>query len=279
MELQRYRWTAAMLDVPFALGALGATALSGPSLVRLLCGLGREESAARNLLVRMRTMGALEVEQRGRVNCYRLGASSTDRYREVEGTQERADWSGTFDAVLYHVPEKQRTLRDRLQHTARAAGYGLLRAGVLIAATPRWHRLHMPWEELGGESWMERVELRPADRADGLRMARRAWDLDALNESYGRALRRCAETPALVEPSWATLRHWRELYAAFFDALLTDPHLPAELLPEDWLQPRFALAQNEVNVRIGRVLLPYLRQQADERDPGGVNEYYPPPWS
>ena len=79
-ELERYRWTSAAVDVPFLMGALGAQALTGPALVALLEGLGRGESAARNLLTRMRELGSLESETRGRVNVFRLARSSTDRY-------------------------------------------------------------------------------------------------------------------------------------------------------------------------------------------------------
>ena len=115
MELKRYRWTSASVDVPFLLGAIGAHALTGPALVMLLGGLGRGESAARNLLTRMRDLGVLEVDTQGRTNVYRLAGSSMSRYREVEGTSETPVWTGSFAALVHQVPESQRTLRDRLR--------------------------------------------------------------------------------------------------------------------------------------------------------------------
>ena len=277
-ELERYRWTAAAADVPFLLGALGAGALTGPALVALLVGLGRGESASRNLLTRMRDLGTLDAETVGRTNVYRLARSSTDRYREVEGTSARAVWSGSFHALLYDVPEAQRSLRDRLQHAARSAGYGQLRAGVLIAADDRWTRMRLTEERFAGEAWIHRVALTPPDVGEAREMARTAWDLDGLAGRYRRALERCAAVPEAVEPGWALLRSWRELYDVFFAAQLEDPHLPADLLPASWPAARFAAAQAEVNARIGTVLLPFLRAEADARDAVDGNAYYPPPW-
>ncbi len=278
-ELERYRWTSAAADVPFLLGALGASALTGPALVALLGGLGRGESAARNLLTRMVELGSLEVERTGRTNVYRLARSSTDRYREVEGTSAQPEWSGSFHALVYDVPEAQRSLRDRLQHAARSAGYGQLRAGVLIAADDRWPRMRLTEERFAGDAWIHRVSLTPPDLREARAMARTAWDLDGLAGRYRRALDECAAVPDTVAGDWAALRAWRDLYDVFFAAQLEDPHLPIELLPASWPAARFVAAQADVNTRIGNALLPFLRAEADARDAVGGNLYYAPPWA
>lgn len=279
MELKRYRWTSASVDVPFLLGAIGASSLSGPALVRMLGGLGRGESAARNLLTRMRDLGALEVESRGRTNVYRLADSSMSRYREVEGTSEAAVWTGSFAALVHQVPESQRTLRDRLVHQAHSAGYGQLRAGVLIATSDRWERLRMDESEFAGEAWIHRVTMTPRTLSQAVAMARTAWNLPELERAYARALARCADVPAVVVPTWALLVLWRELYDVFLSAQLQDPHLPEALLPGDWAAARFTAAQAEVNARIGNALQPWLREQADAADPVGANVYYASPWA
>ena len=279
MELRRYRWTAASVDVPFLLGAIGASALSGPALVLLLNGLGRGESAARNLLTRMRDLGALEVEPRGRTNIYRLADSSMSRYREVEGTSGPPEWTGTFATLVHQVPESQRTLRDRLLHQANNAGYGQLRAGVLIATTDRWDRLRMDESEFTGEAWIHRTTMTPRSLDQAVAISRTAWNLPELERAYARALARCADVPTTVEPSWKTLLLWRELYDVFLTAQLQDPHLPEALSPADWPADRFTAAQAEVNARIGNALQPWLRERADAVDPMGANTYYASPWA
>lgn len=279
VELKRYRWTPASVDVPFLLGAIGAHALSGPALVLLLGGLGRGESAARNLLTRMRDLGALEVESRGRTNVYRLAGSSMSRYREVEGTSGSPEWTGSFAALVHSVPEKQRTLRDRLLHQAQNAGYGQLRAGVLIATNDRWDRLRMDESEFAGEAWLHRTTMTPRSLDQAIAIARTAWNLPDLEFAYALALTRCAHVPAVVEPSWSLLVLWRELYDVFLTAQLQDPHLPSALLPADWPADRFAAAQAEANSRIGNALQPWLRELADAADPIKANAYYASPWA
>jgi phenylacetic acid degradation operon negative regulatory protein len=279
MELKRYRWTPASVDVPFLLGAIGARVLTGPALVTLLGGLGRGESAVRNLLTRMRELKVLDVETQGRTNVYRLAGSSMSRYREVEGTSAPPVWTGSFAALVHQVPESQRTLRDRLLHQAHNAGYGQLRAGVLIAPSDRWHRLRMDESEFSGEAWIHRTTITPRSLEQAVAMSRTAWNLPELERAYARALARCADVPAAVEPSWALLVFWREVYDVFFAAQLQDPHLPAPLLPADWPADRFTAAQAEVNARIGNALQPWLRERADAADPLGANDYYASPWA
>ncbi|NQX26196.1 hypothetical protein HQQ81_02390 [Microbacteriaceae bacterium VKM Ac-2854] len=279
METARYRWTPAAVDVPFLLGAIGAAEAPGPALVALLGGLGRQESAARNLLTRMRELGALESERRGRTTVFRLAPASMPRYREIEGTGGPEPWTGSFAALIYAVPESQRTLRDRLQHQARSAGYGQLRAGVLIATSDRWNRLRIEPNEFEGEAWIHRVDLTPSSRAEALTLAHTAWNLSELDRAYRRALDSCARVDAVVQPDWSALRHWRELYDVFLAAQLQDPGLPPQLLPRDWPAARFATAQAEVNSRIGRALQPWLRAVVAAADPASLTRYYDSPWA
>jgi phenylacetic acid degradation operon negative regulatory protein len=279
MELKRYRWSPGAMDVPFLMGAIGASALSGTALVTLLQRLGRSESAARNLLTRMRGIGALDVRVHGRTNVYRLAPSSAARYREVEGTSTLDPWPGHFHALVYSVPESQRVLRDRVLHVGQSAGYGQLRPGVLIAAGDRWDRLRLADDEFSGDAWILRTTLTPRSLADAKRMAETAWDLTGLAATYRAALHACAGVPQVITPDSAALVGWRDLYSSFLEAQLRDPQLPAALLPTDWPADRFQKAQLEVNMQIGRALQPVLRAQAERDDPAGVNEFYPSPWS
>jgi phenylacetic acid degradation operon negative regulatory protein len=279
VELKRYRWTPGAMDVPFLMGAIGASALSGPALVGLLQQLGKSESAARNLLTRMTAMGALDVRSQGRINVYRVAASSTARYQEVEGTARENPWSGSFHALIYSVPETQRILRDRVLHIGQSAGYGLLRPGVLIAVGDRWDRLRLDSDEFTGDAWITRTVLTPSSLTDAKSMAATAWDLPGLAAAYRTALQAASDVPKVVTPGPDALIAWRDLYSSFLEAQLRDPGLPGPLLPPDWPAARFLDAQQKVNMQIGRVLQPALREQADRQDPAGVNEFYTSPWT
>ena len=279
MDHPRYRWTAAMLDVPFLMGAVGATALTGPALVTLLRGLGRGESGARNLLTRMVDFGVLEVERAGRTNIYRLSGSSGDHFREVEGTAPAPVWEGWFQALLYAVPESSRTLRDRVLHTASVAGYGLLRPGILIGVGDRTGRLNLHGPDVDGESWLEIGTLTPASLAQAQRMAGRAWRLPELADAYVRARRRCEAVSADVPVGWRGLVLWRDVYACGLQAQLADPHLPRELLPASWPEPGFVAARAEMNRVVGSVVQPFLYEQLDGTDPDALTRYRPGRWN
>lgn len=278
MEHPRYRWTTAMLDVPFLMGATGARSLPGPALVLLLGGLGRGDSAARNLLTRMVEFGALEASKHGRSNVFRLAASSAERYDEVEGTAAEPVWEGSFQSILYSVPEASRTLRDRVLHTATAAGFGLLRPGVLLAVGDRAARLNLTPSDMSEDSWLEIGTLTPSSTAQARRLAWRAWRLPELAASYTEATSLCRQTIADVPQGWAGLVAWRDIYSLCLAAQLADPHLPAELLPERWPLAEFVTAQADMNRVLGGAVQPFLREQLARECPEALEGLEPNAW-
>ncbi len=119
----------------FAFGAAGVPPgdqLAGPLLIRLLADLGLSEAASRSLLLRMRREGLLDSEPAGRQARYRLTplvqAAQARLERQLRG--DRPEWTGTFNGVLFEVPERRRDFRDRLRRTAQLLGYATLRAGL-----------------------------------------------------------------------------------------------------------------------------------------------------
>jgi DNA-binding transcriptional regulator PaaX len=248
-------------------------------LVSLLQGLGKSESNARKLIVKMRDADLLESELHGRVNVYRLAHTSIPRYQAIEGTLAQPAWGGTFHSVIYTVPESQRTLRDRLQHMTSSAGYGQLRAGVLISPDDRWSRIRIADSEFADGAWLLRAVITPANEADARAMSLTAWKLDEVAALYDRALAACATVPQKVQADWSALVFWRELYDMFYPAQYRDPFLPDALLPHGWPKDRFVAEQAAVNDRIGNVLQPFLREHANALDQAGNGEYYRSPWA
>lgn len=267
-----------MFDVPFVLACVGASALTGPSLVALLRGPGRGESAARNLLTRMVDMGALETAREGRTNLYRLGEGSADRFRELQGTGEPPSWEGSFQCLVYTVPESHRTLRDRVMHTAATSGYGLLRPGCFIGVGEKSRRLNLDPADFGGESWLEISTLTPSSLTQAKRMAARAWSLPELAASYAYATTRCEESLAHASGGWDGLRLWKDVYGVCFGAQMADPHLPDELLPAGWPAPTFLVAMGQMNAALGAAVQPFLREVAAAADPDGLNEFDSSAW-
>lgn len=262
-----------MTDVPFIFGAVAATGLPGPVLLDLMGVLGHRESAVRNNLVKLTEMGQISATRQGRMSMYRL-TGALEKYRAVAGA-EPPPWNGSFSCLLYDVPERHRSARDRLRHSALMVGYGILRPGVLIAAEDRWPQIEAVVADLPAAGWVHRTTLTPASTAEAQELAVRAWDLTRIADAYRRAVSTAAKEP-LPDVGPELVQHWRRLYDVFLAAQLEDPHLPTELLPDDWRRHHFLRVLQQVNATIGGLVVPYLRERAARLDPHGLAEFYDP---
>lgn len=280
----RYRANDSNMDVGVVFGSLSATAVPGPVFTRLLQGLGRSESAARNLLTKLVHAGVLTAERVGRVSVYAFADQNVRKFRQVEGTGAAEAWDGIFRTLVYDVPEKQRGYRDRFRYLAAFNGYGALRPGVLIS--PREHSpdLDALVAEAPEDSRVHRLSMTPESVAHARVLAAEAWDLVALGERFGavlaeiRTARREGPGDGVAEDPYPSFRRWARLYRHVFDLERTNPDLPAELLPERWPKESYRAALSGLNAEWGPVIQPALRRVADAADPAGLTLYYPAPW-
>lgn len=281
---ERYRYTNTQGNVAFIFGALSASALPGPVLVRMLQRLHTTESAARNSLASMRNQGRLEGERHGRVVVYRLGEGVVQKYQDIEGTSGPAPWTGTFHSLIHDIPERHRGFRDKFRYMAEYAGFGLVRPGVLISADDRFGRVEHEITAPPDGSTFFRTTITPPDLAEARRFAQAAWDLDTLAHNYRTVIGllqqtrdRPAEAP--IDDCWHWLDQWHQLYGQILGVQMSDPGLPTELLPSRWPHTTYFEALTEVNTLIGPKLQPILRAEADQLDPGGHCAYYRAPWA
>lgn len=280
----RYRVTERSLDVGFTFGALSASALTGPVLVRLLAELQITESAARNLLVKMVRMRALSAERVGRTTVYRLAAQPARKYQQVEGTAGPPRWEGAFSCIVYDIPERERSFRDRLRHLAAFNGYAALRPGVLIA--PREHVEDFHEVLLNGPpgTRIHVARLEPEDLGQARVIAAEAWDLPGLATRYTALIRAIAAEHAAgpgedVEADpWPVFRRLARLYRQVLTLQIDDPDLPPELLTDDWPRENYWAMLSALNAHWGPRMQPAVRAVAAGLDPHGLIELYPAPW-
>lgn len=224
--------------VPFLCGVAEREDLPGPVLVRLLTDLGLGEAAARTLLARMRTRGALRAERHGRMVSYRLAGATAAAFRRVQRADRApAPWAGVFHGVLYTVPEEERAFRDALRRAAMLAGYGPLRPGLSVSPHDRWDALADAVSKPPAGARVYPVQLRLA-LDDARTVAAEAWNLDELAARYRQRVttmrRRLASGRSDPPPTARTLRTYTQLLRPAIQILLVDPGLPDELLPPDW---------------------------------------------
>lgn len=207
-------------------------------LVRLLTDLGLGEAAARTLLARMRTRGALDAERRGRSVSYRLAGATAAAFRRVQRADRvPAAWEGVFHGVLYTVPEDDRAFRDALRRATTLAGYGPLRPGLVVSPYDRWGSLAAAVSDPPSGARVYPVQLRLAPD-DARTVAAEAWNLDELAHRYRDQVatmrRQLTASRPDPPPTASTLRTYTELLRPATQILLVDPGLPDELLPADW---------------------------------------------
>jgi len=211
------------------------------AVVRLLASLDIAAPAVRTAISRMVRQGWLEPvrlpsgrgytpTERGR---HRLDEAAARIYRTRD-----AAWDGSWDLLVLDVPG-HRSARDRVRSGLSFLGYAPLSDSTWISPFRSVEVERLLTGEQAGFDRLRAQDDHPAERA------RRAWDLEALATAYvaWRAFAdRLLEDP---ESHLAALAHAGEDERAFAvrsvlvhewrKFLFTDPGLPAELLPEDWV--------------------------------------------
>ncbi len=255
--------------VPFLFGVAMRPRLPGTVLVRLLIDVGATESAARSVLARLRSDGALAGHRRGRNTDYELAGLVGEAFLRARavGNPDRvpapppvAPWAGEFHGLLFGVPEELRSHRDRLRNAARLAGYAPLRPGLMVAARDGWSALAGVVSELPEVATIYPLTLRLTPD-DARRAAAEAWRLPGVaanTEALIARLVAAREAGSGATPSAAALRRYVELALPAYHFFVGIPQLPVELLPDAWPVPRLVEALAGVRDGLGAAAEAYV---------------------
>ncbi|POY04995.1 PaaX domain-containing protein, C- domain protein [Mycobacterium kansasii] len=229
------RMTARSVVLSVLLGAHPAWA-SASELVRLTADFGIKETALRVALTRMVSAGDLVRSADG----YRLSDRLLARQRrQDEAMRPRVrDWNGSWRLVVITSVGNDARTRAALRTTLQDKRFGELREGVWLR--PDNLDLELP----PGITTQVRV-LSAHDDAPA-ELAARLWDLadwaDAGEQLLGE-IAQAAEIPGRFVVAAAMVRH-----------LLTDPMLPAELLPAQWPGTRLREAYHDFATELAKHL-------------------------
>lgn len=273
------------MSIGFLFGALSATELSGTVLVSLLGGLGLSEATARNALTRMVGVNALASRRVGRSRVYFPSDHLLGKYQQVLGLGPDQAWDRIFRCLVYDIPERERSYRDRFRYLAEFNCYGQLRPGVLISPREYSEQLRAVISERPLGTRIHFTELHPVDQAQAQQLAQEAWNLPDLALRYQRLTAAIeAELAQGLPPGagsewlWAQVDRWHRLYLEVIRLQFDDPALPAELLPPEWPEPGYREQLNQLDLAWGPALLPGLRAYAAERDSAKLCRYQPLPY-
>jgi phenylacetic acid degradation operon negative regulatory protein len=202
--------------------------------------VGVEEKATRQALMRTAADGWLTAERVGRRTRWRL-TPSADRLL-IEGTERiygfgarRSGWDGRWLLVLARAAESERAARHLLRSRLTWAGFGSPAPGVWIS-THAERRGEV--EEVLAEAGLSgEAQVFDGSHVSGgiAAMVGQAWDLRAVADQYGDFIASFADARTR-DPLAATI----ELVHAWRRFPWTDPDLPSQLLPAQWIGVRAA---------------------------------------
>ncbi|KHL12171.1 phenylacetic acid degradation operon negative regulatory protein [Mumia flava] len=218
----------------YVLGA--GVAVSSGSVIDVFGRVGVSEEAVRSTLARMVKRGLLARHRDGR----RVYVGLTDRAEDVlEDGQARIwktgavnrDWDGTWTVVSFSLPDTRRRERHELRSRLVWEGFGPLHSGQWIAAGAR--PVDAVVAELGLAEHVTVLSSRAAAPTDDRDLVDRAFDTDAIAARYRAFVDRwgaAAPLPGLPDD----LARQLVLHTDWLQLVRQDPHLPAQLLPDDW---------------------------------------------
>lgn len=223
MAASRARMTARSVVLSVLLGAHPAWATAA-ELVRLTDDFGIKETTLRVALTRMVGAGDLVRSDDG----YRLSDRLLGRQRRQDDALHPPirEWDRSWITVVVTAVGTDARTRAALRLALQHSRFAELREGV-------WLRPDNLVTELPGEVHGRVRVLRASDDAPA-ELAATLWDLPAWSKAGHRLLRdmdRAAGIPERFAVAAAMVRH-----------LLTDPVLPADLVPADWPADRLRLA-------------------------------------
>jgi len=219
--------------------------LPSAALVELLAEFGANENAARQAMRRLTQRGLLDQAKQGRTTSYGIPSDivAAQRVRLARALTFGAsfdDWDSRWTLVSFSIPEAERDVRRLLRNGLRNMAFGDLHDGVWISPHDRREDVIELLDELGVEQGhVMRTEW--AIRAGDAEAIASAFRLDQLGSAYDAFI---AEYEPQID--WAGgrieprdgLRVRTELTNDWLSFRLSDPELPAALLPNGWPRPR-----------------------------------------
>lgn len=210
------------------------------SIIHALAPLGINERLTRTTVFRLVQDGWLESRKQGRRSYYRLTQTGQNYYQRAAGriyTAKQPEWDGTWTLLFTSmVPEYK---RDAMNRGLSWLGYGRLAAGVY--ALPRKQRpaLNHLLADLGLQEEIVAMQAQASDAQQLQKLVLSRWKLDDLRQRYKIFIEQYLEARETVGkklPDGHSMLLLRILLIhEYRRILLSDPELPAAMLPTDWV--------------------------------------------
>lgn len=210
------------------------------SIIHALAPLPVSERLTRTAAFRLQQDGLLQSRKQGRRSYYQLSQTGQNYYKRAARriyASEQPGWNGQWTLLFTSmVPENK---RDALRRGLLWQGYGRLASNVY--ALPHSHRpaLDQQLSELGVKDDIVVMQAHADDEEALRKLVLSHWKLDELRQRYkvftghySKAFKALNQRQPAIAHSMFLLRIL--LIHEYRKILLSDPELPAAMLPADW---------------------------------------------
>ena len=208
------------------------------SIVHALAPLGINERLTRTAVFRLAQDGWLESRKQGRRSFYRLTSSGQQTYQHAADriySSQNLTWDGIWTLLFVSLVAEEK--RDSLQRGLSWLGYGRMAPGVY--ALPR--NDPAPLDELLANLDLQdsivRMQAQSQEIESLQQLVMTRWKLDKLRQRYSEfvSLYGNAQKALANKPSPHAILLLRVLLVhEYRRILLSDPELPAVMLPANW---------------------------------------------
>jgi phenylacetic acid degradation operon negative regulatory protein len=227
------------------------------SLIKLLGNFGLSEQSIRSAVSRMCRAGLLKVRHSGARSYYSLteeGHSLLTKGTQRIFTRKNGQWDGSWNIVIYSVPERRREARDRLRLELSWLGYGPLSNAAWISPYDLTKEVEDLAHRLKIKEYIQMFQARHQESTDPREIVSHCWDLDRIHQRYADFIDKYRpkleyhlkrlEAGEDVEPSECFVERFNLIHE-YRKLPFLDPNLPRELLPRNWLRPQAAALFDE----------------------------------
>lgn len=215
-------------------------------LIKILRSFKESEASVRTSLSRLKKEGFVESIKSGKKAFYSITDLGKDTiiFKKYKLLMGERNWDGQWHIVSFDIPERFRYSRDILRKTLLSLGYGTLHTSVMISPYDKGEEIKETVKEYGIEDYVEFFSAKYEGNKNIKDLVPKIWDLKWLERQYNKfisiyeheleELKKKVEEGDSIDPSYAFLKGV-ELNDSFSSIISADPHLPRELLPDDWI--------------------------------------------
>jgi phenylacetic acid degradation operon negative regulatory protein len=183
------------------------------------------------------SVGEIEkIEKNGKL-FYRLTSKGSKKLKEDIPIFKLASqpWDGRWRIVIFDIKEEKRFLREALRDKLLSLGFGMWQKSVYIIPYNIEQEINQYLVSKKLFPSCVCLVARRADLGDDRVLANKVWQLDELNEEYENFIYECQELSKKTGGKGIKIKEFGKLWLWYKDLIFKDPHLPKQLLPENWL--------------------------------------------